>query len=157
MTSCAHRVRPAFTLTELLVSLALIMWIMAILSQAFVEGLETYSQLKGIGDLNEQLRADAFQLRTDVLQTNGLTSEFILESLLTGKPDPAVVVDLKQRYAAISKSAAALEPQLAEVEQATTNPDARQIMKLTLQALAGVKANADEMITLLKLIDPDSE
>ena len=149
------RVRPAFTLIELLVAMALIAFIMAVLSQAFVEGLETFRQMKGIGDLDEKLRAAAAQLREDVAATHFQTDEFIRDTIRTGKPNPETVADLKRRYQAIHADAAALEPRLREVQRATTNPAARRVMKLTLQALAGVKLSATNAVELLELIDRD--
>src|SRR5262245_22828321 len=62
--------RKGFTIVELLVSMALILFIMAILSQAFVTGLETFSQLKGIGDMEERLRGAATVLRSDLQQSH---------------------------------------------------------------------------------------
>jgi hypothetical protein len=49
------------------VAVALIVLIMAIVSQAFVDGLETFRQLKGIGDLQEELRSAVVPLRNDLL------------------------------------------------------------------------------------------
>lgn len=59
--------RQAFTLVEMLVAVALIVLIMSIVSQAFVEGLESFRQLKAIGDLQEELRSAAVPLRNDLL------------------------------------------------------------------------------------------
>src|SRR5580765_3805274 len=58
--------RHAFTLVEMLVATALVMFIMLILSEAFVAGLEAFRTLKGIGDMEERLRAAALILRTDL-------------------------------------------------------------------------------------------
>jgi hypothetical protein len=60
------RRRQAFTLVELLVSMALVIFIMVILSQAFIAGLETFRQLKAIGDMQERLRGVASVLRNDL-------------------------------------------------------------------------------------------
>src|SRR6266568_1479648 len=60
------RRRQAFTLVEMLVALALIIFIMSILSEAFVQGLETFRQLKAIGDMNERLRTASTALRRDL-------------------------------------------------------------------------------------------
>src|SRR6266852_3289641 len=60
------RRRSAFTLVELLVSMALIVFIMALLSEAFVVGMQTFRDLKAIGDMDERLRAAAQQLRNDL-------------------------------------------------------------------------------------------
>src|SRR5262245_45171293 len=62
------RLRQAFTLIELLVVMALITLIMAIISQAFVDGLETFRQLKGLGDLSENLRSAVVPLREDLIK-----------------------------------------------------------------------------------------
>jgi CHASE3 domain sensor protein len=147
------RPRRAFTITELLVSLALIIFIMSILSAAFTEGLETFRQMKGAGDMSEKLRAAAVKLRADVDETNSRTSEFILTGLLNGKVDPATAADLKGRYESIRDEAADLEPQLHEVERATKNPAARRVMQMTIKALVGIKENASRAIEILDLLD----
>src|SRR5262249_36665188 len=61
------RRRQGFTMVELLVAMALIVLIMSIISTAFVEGLETFRQLKGIGDLQERLRTAPVPLREDLI------------------------------------------------------------------------------------------
>src|SRR5687767_11429926 len=58
--------RPGFTLVELLVATALIVVIMAILATAFSVGMDTFSELKSIGDLSEQLRTADDVLRRDL-------------------------------------------------------------------------------------------
>lgn len=58
--------RPAYTLVELLVSAALTIMIMAILAGAFSVSMETFRQLKAIGDAKEQLRAANTILRRDL-------------------------------------------------------------------------------------------
>ena len=75
--------RQGFTLVELLVAVALIVLIMAILSQAFVEGLESFRQLKAVGDLQEELRTAAVRLRSDLLAQHFTTGKL---STITGKP-----------------------------------------------------------------------
>jgi prepilin-type N-terminal cleavage/methylation domain-containing protein len=60
------RRRSAFTLVELLVAMALVVFIMAILSEAFVVGLKTFRDLKSIGDMNERLRSVTTVLRDDL-------------------------------------------------------------------------------------------
>ncbi len=61
------RRRAGFTITELLVSMALIVFIMAILAEAFVEGLKTFRNMKAIGDLNSRLRMVSSMLRDDLI------------------------------------------------------------------------------------------
>jgi type II secretory pathway pseudopilin PulG len=58
--------RPAFTIVEMLVAVALIILIMLILTEAFSAGVETFRQLKAIGDMQERLRAAATVLRRDL-------------------------------------------------------------------------------------------
>jgi prepilin-type N-terminal cleavage/methylation domain-containing protein len=60
------RRRQGFTLVEMLVSMALIIFIMAILSEAFVTGIKTFRDLKALGDLNERLRTATTLLRDDL-------------------------------------------------------------------------------------------
>jgi prepilin-type N-terminal cleavage/methylation domain-containing protein len=59
------RRRSGFTIVELLVAMALILFIMAILSEAFVAGLDSFRQLKAVGDMQEKLRSTTVQLRYD--------------------------------------------------------------------------------------------
>jgi type II secretory pathway pseudopilin PulG len=58
--------RNAFTLVEMLVATALVMFIMLILSEAFVAGLEAFRTLKAIGDMEERLRAATTAIREDL-------------------------------------------------------------------------------------------
>jgi type II secretory pathway pseudopilin PulG len=58
--------RQAFTLVELLVSMALIIFIMVILSQAFGAALGTFRTLKAQGDMAEKLRSVSQLLQRDL-------------------------------------------------------------------------------------------
>jgi type II secretory pathway pseudopilin PulG len=60
------RKRAAFTLVEMLVSMALILFIMVILSTAFSTGLQVFRQLKGLGDMEQRLRSASHILRRDL-------------------------------------------------------------------------------------------
>jgi prepilin-type N-terminal cleavage/methylation domain-containing protein len=60
------RRRQGFTLVELLVSMALIIFIMSILSEAFAKGMDTFRSLKALGDLQDKLRTTANVLRRDL-------------------------------------------------------------------------------------------
>lgn len=60
------RRRSGFTLVELLVAMALIVFIMVILSEAFSVGLESFRRLKAIGDMNEKMRLATIALQSDV-------------------------------------------------------------------------------------------
>jgi prepilin-type N-terminal cleavage/methylation domain-containing protein len=62
------RSRTGFTLIELMVAMALTLFIMVILSQAFVTALETFSGMKAIGDMQQQLRTAEVMLRDDLSQ-----------------------------------------------------------------------------------------
>lgn len=57
------RRRQGFTLVELLVALALIVFIMAILSEAFVASTKTFRDLKAAGDMSERLRSTTGLMR----------------------------------------------------------------------------------------------
>ncbi len=61
------RKRQGFTLVEMMVVMAIILVIMVILSRAFGDSLAMLRKAKGIGDLNEKLRATASILRRDLL------------------------------------------------------------------------------------------
>lgn len=58
-----HRRRSAFTIVELLVAMALIIFIMAILAEAFAAGFKAFRDLKALGDMNERLRQASQSLR----------------------------------------------------------------------------------------------
>jgi type II secretory pathway pseudopilin PulG len=60
------RRRQAFTLVELLVTIALIIFIMTLLSEAFIIGVKTFRDLKALGDMDERLRAGNAQILTDL-------------------------------------------------------------------------------------------
>lgn len=60
------RRRQGFTLVELLVAMALILFIMAILSQAFVSATNTFRNLKALGDMASKLRAVTQLLQHDL-------------------------------------------------------------------------------------------
>jgi prepilin-type N-terminal cleavage/methylation domain-containing protein len=55
-----------FTLVELMVAMALTLFIMVILSQAFVTALETFAGMKGIGDMQQNLRTAGNILKSDL-------------------------------------------------------------------------------------------
>src|SRR5689334_5845221 len=58
--------RQGFTLVEMLVSLALVLFVMVLLSQALSTGLETFRQLKSTGELTEKLQMAGTILRQDL-------------------------------------------------------------------------------------------
>jgi prepilin-type N-terminal cleavage/methylation domain-containing protein len=143
-----------FTLVELLLAMALILFIMVVLSEAFVAGLETYRQLKGIGDMNERMRSAVIDFRRFVGETGGLTSHFVGEGLRRGYVDPGEADALHDRYRAITADALDLEDLLRELEDQTVNPAARRVLNEALEALRGVRVQAARMVELLELIPP---
>jgi prepilin-type N-terminal cleavage/methylation domain-containing protein len=66
------RRRTGFTLVEMMVSMALVLFIMVILSQAFVAGLESFRLLKATGDMQERLRTVSSILRQDLASNHFL-------------------------------------------------------------------------------------
>jgi prepilin-type N-terminal cleavage/methylation domain-containing protein len=64
------RTRKGFTLIELMVAMALTLFIMVILTQAFVLSIDAFRGLKGIGDMQANLRTGANTLRFDLSQAH---------------------------------------------------------------------------------------
>ncbi len=60
--------RSAFTLVELMVAMALTIFVMTILTQAFVISIDTFVGLKAIGDMQDNLRSAASTIRYDLVQ-----------------------------------------------------------------------------------------
>ncbi len=60
--------RRGFTLIEMLVAMTLTLFVMTIMTQAFVAGLDTFSGLKAIGDMQQSLRGALTTLRADLIQ-----------------------------------------------------------------------------------------
>jgi prepilin-type N-terminal cleavage/methylation domain-containing protein len=68
--------RRGFTLVELLVAMALIIFIMVILTEAFSAGTGVFRTLKSQGDMQEKLRASIGLIRDDLRQIPGKQSHF---------------------------------------------------------------------------------
>ncbi|HEY1378161.1 MAG TPA: prepilin-type N-terminal cleavage/methylation domain-containing protein [Gemmataceae bacterium] len=66
MTTVPNRRRAGFTLVEMLVASALIIFMMYIIASAFESGLVSFRVLKQQGDMQEKLRAATTVLRTDL-------------------------------------------------------------------------------------------
>ena len=62
--------RAGFTLVELLVAMALTVFIMMILTQAFGTGMETFKTLRSIGAMQNDLRSAAGLLKSDLEQSH---------------------------------------------------------------------------------------
>ena len=67
-TSATSPRRRGFTLVELLVAMALIVFIMVILTEAFTAGIGVFRTLKSQGDMQERLRAASSLLHDDLRQ-----------------------------------------------------------------------------------------
>jgi prepilin-type N-terminal cleavage/methylation domain-containing protein len=85
---CSHP-RKGFTLIELMVAMALTMFIMVILSQAFVLALETFSNMTGIGEMNTNLRSAATILRADLAEDHFEGKRRLSDLNMMGGPDIA--------------------------------------------------------------------
>lgn len=92
--------RQGFTLVEMLVAMALTMFVMVILSQAFIAALDTFRGLKAIGNMEEGLRTAVNNLRLD-LQQNHFEGKRRLSDLQLGQPL------IRQGFFAIYQGAAA--------------------------------------------------
>jgi hypothetical protein len=80
--------RAGFTLVELLVALALTIFIMAILSEAFVKGLEVFRGVKALGDMESKLRTAATLLRRDLAAPHFEGNKRLSECTISGKRFP---------------------------------------------------------------------
>lgn len=80
------RQRRGFTLIEMMVSVALTLFIMVILSEAFIVAIETFSQLKGLGDMQVNLRTALTTLRDDLGQDHCEGKRRLSDPTITGDP-----------------------------------------------------------------------
>lgn len=80
--------RVAFTLVEMMVAMTLTIFVMVILSQCFIQGLETFSGLKVIGDMNEQFRSATSLLRADLSQDHFEAGRRLSDPLATFTSNP---------------------------------------------------------------------
>jgi hypothetical protein len=62
------RLRAGFTLIELMVAMALTMFLMIILTQCFVLALETFTGMKGLGDMQQNLRTATVLMQSDLAE-----------------------------------------------------------------------------------------
>ncbi len=81
------RRRAAFTLVELMVSAALIIFMMYILSTAFIAGLESFRTLKTAGDMQEKLRSAAAIIRSDLCRPHFFSNDTNRETLSSQRLD----------------------------------------------------------------------
>ncbi|HMO35554.1 MAG TPA: prepilin-type N-terminal cleavage/methylation domain-containing protein [Gemmatales bacterium] len=83
-----HPRRAGLTLVEMLIALALSIFIMAILSEAFVKGLEVFGQYKALADLEQRLRTVANIIRRDLRAPHFEGNRKLSECTVSGKPMP---------------------------------------------------------------------
>lgn len=89
LPSFHHRqARAGLTLVEMLIALALSIFIMAIMSEAFVKGLEAFGQFKALSDLEQRLRTFANIIRRDLRAPHFENSKKLSECTFSGKPMP---------------------------------------------------------------------
>ena len=82
--------RAGLTLVEMLIALALSIFIMAILSEAFVKGLEVFGQYKALADLDQRLRTAANILRRDLRAPHFEGNKKLSECTFSGKAMPSI-------------------------------------------------------------------
>jgi hypothetical protein len=82
--------RAGLTLVEMLIALALSIFIMAILSEAFVKGLEVFGQYKALADLDQRLRTAANILRRDLRAPHFEGSKKLSECTASSKAMPGI-------------------------------------------------------------------
>ena len=157
----SSRARTGFMLVELLVAMALIVFVMAILSESFSAGAAAFRNLKAIGDMAERLRTAAVLLRRDLAETHFGATDFIRTSLLTGKADPVEATALRAEYEDIGERAEALDVELARAEELLTKPGDLRIVRRVRTDLQRLKDLAETMVHLLRLVEvgrpPDND
>lgn len=82
----AHR--KGFTLVELMVSLALTVFMMAILSEAFVVGLESFRKLRAMAELEQGMRTVEAILRSDLAADHFEGAKRLSECTVSGQRMP---------------------------------------------------------------------
>jgi prepilin-type N-terminal cleavage/methylation domain-containing protein len=100
-----------FTLVELLVAMALIVFIMVILTEAFTAGTGVFRTLKSQGDMQERLRVAGVLLRDDLYQRAGQRTHFAdTDPLLSGMGMPGQLAQPTQGYFYIQQPLATVPP-----------------------------------------------
>jgi prepilin-type N-terminal cleavage/methylation domain-containing protein len=78
--------RAGFTLVELMVAMALTLFVMVILTQAFVTSLDTFSGMKGVGDMQQNLRTAGNVIKNDLSQYHFDGARRLSDMSLSGQP-----------------------------------------------------------------------
>lgn len=122
-----------FTIVELLVAMALVIFIMAILSEAFVAALESFYRLKAVGDMDVKLRTSTTILRRDLAAARCVDS--------TGQPQPLSAIHLDsdgpptEGFFRIAQYCTTLTPPAVSIDEGT-DPDTIPSARATSQTLA---------------------
>lgn len=80
--------RKGLTLVEMMIALALSIFIMAILSEAFITGLNAFGNFKALADLDQRLRTAANIIRRDLKAPHFDGSKRLSECTVSGRPMP---------------------------------------------------------------------
>ena len=155
--TCNAPARRGFTLIELLVAMALIVSIMAVLTQAFGEAAQSFRDLKAIGDQNEKLRATATTLRRDLAAAHFDAARLIADGLRTGAVDREEVAALRARYEALAADVDAFDAELQEVEQQLETPAEKRIVRRVRGYLDRIRLGITATTELLELIEFDDD
>src|SRR5262249_39247399 len=83
------RRRKGFTLVELMVSMALTIFMMAILSEAFVVGLESFRKLRAMAELEQGMRVVEAMLRRDLAANHFEGDKRLSELTVSGQRIPS--------------------------------------------------------------------
>ena len=142
-----------FTLVELLIAMALIVFITPIINRAFSAGARTFDNLKAVGDLDERLGHDALALAEAITVTDRQAREFIENGLETGTVDRREAAELREQYEAICATAVDLEVRLREVLRNVQNRGAQRVLQRSLDLLEKLKPSAATMVSLLRLVE----
>jgi hypothetical protein len=134
--------------------MALIVLTMSILNHSFSAGVRAFRELVAVGDMDEQLRRDAFALADNITMTQQRMREFIENGLETGTVNREEAVSLRQQYETICATSVDLEARLDEVVLHLHNPGNKGIVQHSLTALVRIKSSAATMVELLRLLDP---
>jgi hypothetical protein len=149
--------RRGYTISELLVAMALIVFIMVVLSESLSTGLEAFRKLKGIGDQQEKLRTAATLLRRDLAEAHFDTTRFVAQGLRNGKVNPEEAGGLRARYEAIAADAGALDAQFAALGARTPNPAAKRVIQRLAATLELIEFHAKNMVVLIRLVEDDDD
>ncbi len=149
--------RRGFTLIELLVAMALIVSIMAILTQAFGTAAESFRDLKSIGDQAEKLRGAALTLRRDLAEAHFDAARLAADGIRTGQVDREEAAELRRRYEALAEDIDAFDEELAEVEAKLVNPAEKRIVRRARGYLDRLAIATRTTAALLELIERDPD